>query len=257
MIFWPRWNSVLNLERCQCVAIRFSMGSEIVGLIAGMGQAALQDFPNGSLDFHYRAGCINFLDSLRFGSGDSLIPFCYAFEEIAIGFLDPVAHKRKCGLALKQPVGRDFVRDDEKECNVGPRVTHGNVNDGFYHLEVQLATVALIRRGGIVEAIAQNDFSSGEGWANDFADELRAAGVHEKQFCLGSHSLVLSAMFERVANFFADGSAAGLANRANGEAFKTQMFGKQRDLRGFAASFGAFEADEQPFPHSCFGLISA
>src|SRR4029077_2545367 len=97
---------------------------------------------------------------------------------------------------------------DEKQRNVWPGVTHGNINDGFYHLEIQLATVALVRRGGIVEAIAYDNFSNGEGWANDLAHELRAAGVHEKQFCLGSHSLVLSAMFERVANFFADGSAA-------------------------------------------------
>jgi len=233
------------------------MGSEIVGLIAVMGQAALQDFPNGSLDFCDSSCRINFLHALRFDSGDSLIPFCYTFEEIAIDFFNPVAHERKRGLPLEEPVGRDLVRDDEKQRNVWPGVTHGNVNDGFYLLEIQLMTVALVRCGGIVEAIAQNNFSSGEGWANDLADELRAAGVHEKQFCLGSHSLVLSAMFERVANFFADGSAAGLANGTNGVTFETQMFGKQRDLRGFAASFGAFEADEQPFPHSCFGFIAA
>ena len=240
-----------------CVAIRFSMGSEIVGLIAVMGQAALQDFPNGSLDFCDSSCRINFLHALRFCSGDSLIPFCYTFEEIMIGFFNPVAHKRKCGLALKEAVGRDFVGDDEKECNVGSRVANGNVNDGFYHLEIQLATVALIRCGGIVEAIAQNNFSRSECWANDLADELRAAGIHQKQFCFGGHRFVLSAMFERVANFFADGSAAGLANGTNGVTFETQMFGKQRNLRGFAASFGAFEADEQPFPHSCFELISA
>src|SRR4029077_20936049 len=115
---------------------RFSMGSEIVGLIGVMGQAALQDFPNGSLDFGDSSCRINFLDALRFGSGDSLIPFCYTFEEIMIGFFNSVAHKWKCGLAFEQSVSCDFVGDDEKQRNVWPGVTNSNINDGFYHLEI-------------------------------------------------------------------------------------------------------------------------
>jgi hypothetical protein len=218
---------------------------QIVGLIALVRQSVLEDFPNGTFDFCDSSSGVDFLDALRFGNRDSLIAFCDSFEEIAIGFFDPVAHERKCGLAFEEALGRDFVRDDKKKCNLGSRVANGHVNDGFHHLEIQLATVALVRSGRIVESIADDNFSGGESGANDLTDKLSSAGVHQKQFCLGSHRFVLSAVLERVANFFADGSAARLANGTNRITLETQMFGKQRDLRGFAASFGAFETDEK------------
>ena len=134
---------------------------------------------------------------------------------------------------------------DKKKRNFGPGVANGNVDDGFHHLEIQLAAVALIRCGGIVESIADDNFAGGERGANDLADKLSAAGIHQKQLGFPGHRLVLSAVLERVANLFADGRAAGLANGANSMTLETQMFGKQGDLRGFPAAFGAFEADEK------------
>src|SRR5688572_23969155 len=52
-----------------------------------------------------------------------------------------------------------------------------------------------------------------------------------------------------MANLFADGSAAGFAQRAHGQAALTQAGRKQIDLCGFAAAFGALEGDEA----SCHG----
>ena len=56
--------------------------------------------------------------------------------------------------------------------------------------------------------------------------------------------MIVFAVFERVADFLADGRAAGFAVRPDAMAERAQMFGERGDLRGFTAAFRAFERDE-------------
>ena len=53
-------------------------------------------------------------------------------------------------------------------------------DDGFHFFQIQLAPEALIRRGGIVKAVAQNYFTISERRTNNFADNLRATGIHQQ-----------------------------------------------------------------------------
>ncbi|MFM1943409.1 MAG: hypothetical protein RI897_2391 [Verrucomicrobiota bacterium] len=69
----------------------------------------------------------------------------------------------------------------------------------------------MVGEGGIVEAIAKDDVSLGEGGADDFVDELCAACVEEEEFGLRAHGVVLVAMLEGVTDFFADGCSSGFA----------------------------------------------
>ena len=138
-------------------------------------------------------------------------------------------------------LGADFRRHMEEERERGPRVADGEINHGFDVREIKFATVALIRGGGIVKAVAHDDFAGGEGRADEFADDLRTAGVHQEQLGLGGHRMVVQAVLEGVADFFADGRAAGFAQRADFVAERLQAVGEQLDLRGLAAAFGAFE----------------
>ena len=199
---------------------------------------------NGSFDFLHGSSCIDFLDALRLRRCNGLVTFGNALEEAAVGFFNPVAHEGQGGLPLKQAFGGDLVRNHEQQCQIRARIADGDVNDGFDHFQIELAPVALVGSGRIVKAIAHNNLSGGQRRTNDFADELRAAGVHQKQFRLGSHGFVFSAVLERVADFLADGRAARFANGADGMTLETQMLGQQRDLRRFAAAFGTFETDE-------------
>ena len=93
-----------------------------------------------------------------------------------------------------------------------------SVNDAPHGGQIQLPTVALIRRGGIVEAVAHDDFAPGQRRTDDFAHELRAAGVHQEQFGFRRHRVVGVTVLERVADFLADGRAARLAKHAHGVA---------------------------------------
>jgi len=233
-----------DIERFAVGPTRLRVRTRLI-LISLWGQPALKNFPNSRFNFCNRSSRIDFLDSLWLGSRNRLITLRDSFEETAIGFFNAITHKRKCGLALEESVGCDFVWDDEKESDVWSRFTHGNIDDRFDHFEIQLTTVALVCCGGIVETIAYNNFSRIKGRADYFADELSPARIHEQQFRFRSHRCVVSAMLQSVANLLADRCAAGFANRADSITFKPQMFGKQRNLCGFAAPFGAFEADEK------------
>ena len=55
--------------------------------------------------------------------------------------------------------------------------------------------------------------------------------------------LVLAAR-QGVADFFADGRAAGFAQGADGVAQVAQAPGQGGELRGFAAALGSFKSDE-------------
>ena len=129
-----------------------------------------------------------------------------------------------------------------------PCVPDGEVNDALHCGKVELAPVALIRRGGIVEAIADDDLTTSERRTDEFAHQLRAAGVHQQQLGFPRHRVIIFAVLQRVADFLADGRAAGLARDAHRVAKLAQPLGEQRHLRGFATAFRALERDEQTFP---------
>src|SRR5205085_7500282 len=123
------------------------------------------------------------------------------------------------------------------------------INDRLDQLQIEPAAMPLVSNCRIIKAIAQNDFSCSQRWPDNFPDELRAAGVHQKELRFRCHGLILSAMFESVAYFFADRRPARLANCADDMASLAQPFCQQPNLSGFAPAFGSFEGDEEALGH--------
>ena len=112
-------------------------------------------------------------------------------------------------------------------------------------IQIELPAVALIRGGGIVEAIAEDDFAGGKRGPDDFADELRAAGVHQEQLGFGGQTAVGIAVLEEMTDFLAGRCAAGFAQQAHGASGSAEAFGEALNLGGFSPALGAFKRDEQ------------
>ena len=184
------------------------------------------------------------LDAFRVRGGDGFVALGYALEEGAVGFLHAIADERHGGLARAQALFADGLRDFQEQGQVGAGVPDGEVNHMFDRLQIELSSVALVRGGGIVKTVADDDFAAGEGGADDFADELGATGVHEQQLGFAGHRGVGMAVLERVADFLTDGRPAGFAEHLHRVTPLAQSFHEQRDLRAFAAAFVALECDE-------------
>ena len=155
-----------------------------------------------------------------------------------------IADEGQRSLARAQPVFADRLGNFQEHCQIRARVADGEIDDVLHGLQIELSTVALIRGGGIVEAVTDDDLTAREGGADDFADELGATGVHEQQLGLAGHGRVGVAVLERVADFLADGRAAGFAEDLHRVSPLLQSLDQQRQLRAFARAFVALKCDE-------------
>lgn len=190
------------------------------------------------------AGGIERLDALGVGFGQSIETLFDALEEGVVGFFHTVADGLG-GLALQASGVTDFEGNPEEEGEVGLGVTYGEVDGALDVIQVEAAAVGLVGEGRIVEAVAEDDVTLGEGGADDFVDELCAAGVEEEEFGLRAHGVVLVAMLEGVADFFADGCSSGFTEGEDVVAEGAEVLGQALYLGGFTAAFGAFERDEE------------
>ncbi len=202
---------------------------------------------------------------LRLGGRDGGETLVHSLEKGAVGFLHAVAQwfvERELHAVLlggaprhfQEPIlpreparFADLERDVEQEREVWAGAFDGKFYDRLDLREIELASVALVSRGRIVEAVAKDDLPGGQRGADDFADELSAAGVEKEQLGLGGHRVVGLAVLERVSDFLADGRAARLSQDARSTAQFAQPRAEQPDLRRFPASFGPLEGDEQAF----------
>src|ERR1700722_12980684 len=102
-----------------------------------------------------------------------------------------------------------------------------------------------------MKTVAEHDGAGGQGGTNRFAPQLRPAGVHQEQFGFRCHRVIGLAVFERVADFFANGRAARLPELLHGMALLVQTLRQNVELRRFPAPFCSFKRDEQS-AHSFF-----
>ena len=86
------------------------------------------------------------------------------------------------------PAGSQLQLQQQRQ--VRSRPPNREINHGLHLVQVELATVALVSGGRVVEAVAQDDFAGRERRADDFQHELRAAGVHQEQFGFRHHHFV-------------------------------------------------------------------
>ena len=95
-----------------------------------------------------------------------------------------------CGLPGEPAGVADLQRHVQQQGQIRARVADGEIDDWPDHGQIELAAVTLVGGGRIVETVAQDDLTGGEGRADDLADELGAAGVHQQQSASGRHGRV-------------------------------------------------------------------
>lgn len=190
------------------------------------------------------AGSVDGLDAVGMGLGEGIESLFDALEEGLVRLFHSVADGLG-RLSLLAAGGADLDGDAQEECEVGVGIADGEVDGALDVIQVEAASVGLIGEGGIIESVAEDDVSLVEGGADDFVDELCAAGVEEEEFGLRAHGVVLVAMLESVPDFFTDGCSAGLAEGEDVVSEGAEMEGEALYLGGFTAAFRAFESDEE------------
>src|SRR4051812_43682378 len=137
------------------------------------------EFPNIVRDGVDRTSCINQSNALWLSRGDGVVAVFNATKEFAVCFLESITFR---GAARTTSRLAHFDGNAQEQREMRTRFADGDVDHVANKREIEFATIALIRGGRIVEAIAQYNFTRGKGRADDFAYELRAAGVHQQQF---------------------------------------------------------------------------
>src|SRR5205807_5277461 len=113
----------------------------------------------------------------------------------------------------------------------------GECVERFDNLRRELARDALVNRGRIKKTVGDHDRSFFERRLNRFADELTATRFEKQHLRLRCHGKTLRSKLEEIANFLADGGAAGLARDEHGYAPALEARSQPLDLRGFPAAF--------------------
>lgn len=133
----------------------------------------------------------------------------------------------------------------ENECEIRQCGPHGEGVDGSGVSRIDAAGHALVDGGRVHEAVADDDAVFGEGWLDDFADELGAACGEEEEFGLGGEGLALRRVLEKMADRLACRCAAGFPEEKRVVARGAQVVGEEADLGGFPAALRPFECDEK------------
>ena len=201
-------------------------------------------FADGAGDFLLGFGGVDHTDAVGVGLGGGEVAVADGFVKgegflfhavpFVVGF-DAVA---KAGQAL----GAVHV---EQEGNVRPAGAGRETVNALHGGRGDFAGHALIDGGGIEEAVGDDDLTGGEGGEDFFANELGAAGGKEQELSLGGHGPIVGRMLKKVADVFADGSAAGFADEQGFVAGGAEGFDEMADLCAFAATFRTFESDEE------------
>jgi hypothetical protein len=123
-------------------------------------------------------------------------------------------------------------------------VGDGEMIDEINFCHGESAGIALEDGGGVVKAVGNDPFSSGEGGMNELANEFGAARGKKEEFGFGSHRLSDGIVFEEVADGFAHGCAAGFTDFVNGKFCGAKPGESRGDLSAFAAPLATFEGEE-------------
>lgn len=196
-------------------------------------------FPDLLPDFRDGTAAVDDFDALRVMPGEVEIALPDALVKLQRLAFHPVK---------EFPATGAFEADARIEINdqrqIRYAIADGKSIDESDALGRYLSTNALVNRRGIEKPVGDHHGALGEGWLDDFADELGAAGAKEKQLGLGDHPGRLFAVLEDVTNLFAHICPTGFAHDQNGVAGLSQSRNGALNVGRFAAAFAPFKADE-------------
>lgn len=141
--------------------------------------------------------------------------------------------------------GGDFV-DVKHDDEIGLEISRGHARDTGDVGHGEAAGGALVGEGGADVAVGEDEFAAFERGDDAALDEFGAAGHVEEHFAADAHleALIGTGEEDVLADAFADGRTAGLADFAQGDIESAEEGGQAAELGAFAAAVGAFEDDE-------------
>ncbi len=149
-------------------------------------------------------------------------------------------------LACALETGLDWQVEHDSE--IGRHVVGSESVQLAEQFEIEAAPVALVGSGRIRIAIRDNNLSSLKSGPELFAHVLRTIGEHQQQF--GGYIQRDGGIEENRANGFTGARTARLMRDRYAPAVFAQRVAKDRGLRCLAASFDAFERDENSSRHN-------
>jgi len=161
------------------------------------------------------ARSVDEFDPLGFPLGKSTISVGNFLIETEVEVFDPIFLAGGARAAESAATGFGGV-EIEDEGKIWFAVGDGEMVDKVNCFDGESAGITLEDGGGVVKAVGNDPFSSGEGRVNELANKFGAARSKKKEFGFGGHGLSDGIVFEEVADGFADWGATGLTDFVNG-----------------------------------------
>jgi hypothetical protein len=158
---------------------------------------------------------IDEFDALGFPLGKSTITVGNFFIETEVEVFDPIFLAGGARAAKSTATGFGGI-EIENQGEIWFAVGDGEMVDKINCFDGESAGIALEDGGGVVKAVGNNPFSSGEGGVNELANEFGSARGKKEEFGFGGHGVSDGIVFEKVADGFADWGATGLTDFVNG-----------------------------------------
>ncbi|KRP32332.1 MAG: hypothetical protein ABS32_04120, partial [Verrucomicrobia subdivision 6 bacterium BACL9 MAG-120820-bin42] len=187
------------------------------------------------------AGGVNEFDSFGLPYGEVAISLGNLLIKIEAEIFEPILLSNGPGSSESATSGLGRI-EVENQSEIGLALGDGEVIDKIDLGHGQAAGIPLEDGGGVVEAVGNDPFASSEGGMNQFADEFGAAGGKEEELRFRGHGLAHGIVFEKVADGFADGGAAGFPHLVHGQVGGAKPSEGGGDLGAFAAAFAPFKS---------------
>jgi len=158
---------------------------------------------------------IDEFDALGFPLGKSTITVGNFFIETEVEVFDPIFLAGGARAAKSTATGFGGI-EIENQGEIWFAVGDGEMVDKINCFDGESAGIALEDGGGVVKAVGNDPFSSGEGGVNELANEFGSARGKKEEFGFGGHGVSDGIVFEKVADGFADWGATGLTDFVNG-----------------------------------------
>ncbi len=186
---------------------------------------------------------IDEFDSLGFPLGEGAITVGNFFVETKVEVFDPIFLAGGARAAESTAAGFGGI-EIENQGEIRFAVGDGEMVDKVNCFNGESAGIALEDGGGVVKAVGNDPFSSGEGGMNELAHEFGSARGKKEEFGFGGHGLSNWIVFQEMADGFADWGATGFTDFVNGEVGGAKPSEGGGYLGAFAAPFAPFESNE-------------
>jgi hypothetical protein len=151
--------------------------------------------------FFTGTGGVDQFDPFGFPLGEGTIPVGNFLIKTEVEIFEPILLSNGPGSAEGSSAGLGRIEIQNKS-QIGFAVGNGKAVDKAYFFHWEAAGIPLKNGGGVVEAIGNDPFSSGQGRKDGLAYEFGSARGKQKEFSFGLHRLAGGIVLQQLADGF-------------------------------------------------------